>query len=73
MADISNKNRTFTVYLDKQVAGHSASEETVEVPAGEDADEVCNEVLQVMISNELDVGWVDSTPEEPKKPGKKKR
>lgn len=59
MTDIAKRKRTFVVYLDRQVVGCEASEEEVTVEAGEDADAVCGDVLQTMISNELDTGWYE--------------
>jgi hypothetical protein len=58
MPDISRRNRTFEVWIDVGVPGKSPHTETVEVPAGEDADEVCAEVLDTMIGSHLDTGWV---------------
>ena len=59
MTDIAKRKRTFVVYLDRQVVGCDASEEEVTVEAGEDADVVCNDVLQEMLGNELDAGWYE--------------
>lgn len=57
MPDISRRKRTFEVWIDVGVPGKDPHTELVEVPAGEDADEVCAEVLDTMIGNHLDTGW----------------
>ncbi len=57
--DISDKDRTFRVWLNIGVRGVEATEDTVVIKAGWDADEVCMEVLQVMIDNEVESGWAD--------------
>lgn len=54
--------RRFLVYLDKQVPGLDPSREVVEVPdnaSDEEVDEACRDVLDTMIGNELDTGWVE--------------
>ncbi len=67
MADISDKPRTFTVYLDRNVTGADTIEEEVKVGAGEDADVACLEVLNELIGGYLDTGWYET--EQPKSEG----
>lgn len=55
--DISDKDRVFVVFLDKDIPGVEMAREEVTVPAGEDANEVCAELLDHMIGNELYTGW----------------
>ncbi len=59
MTDISDETRKFKVWLEYGYAGITPQEEIVEVPAGEDADEVCKEVLDCLIGNNLDTGWAE--------------
>lgn len=61
--------RRFRVWLDKSVAGSEPSEETVEMPDdATDAEcvEECASCLQTMIANDLDTGWEELPPVEPK-------
>lgn len=57
--DISDVKREFIVYLDKRVPTVDTDKETVDVNPGEDANEICREVLETLFSNELDAGWYD--------------
>ncbi len=59
MTDISDKPRKFKVWLDYGYSVIDPKEEVVEVPAGEDADKLCEEVLAELIGNNLDTGWHD--------------
>jgi hypothetical protein len=54
MSDISNMPQTFVVWL---TAGVHQVETMVEVPAGEDADETCQQVADNMIDNDVYTGW----------------
>ncbi len=57
MVDVNKKkDRTFLVWV-------VDDEERVEVPAGADADELCDEALQTMLSN-IDSGWTEENEEE---------
>ena len=59
--DIAEHDRTFVVWLDKQLVDHGGRTEVrVLVPAGEDADELCHSALEVLIETELDTGWMDA-------------
>ena len=62
MADISDRPRVFKVWLDRNVPGVRTDYEQVEVPAGEDADVICADVLDGMIGNVLDTGWNEVEP-----------
>ena len=59
MPDISDKNRVFIVHAH----GGRGNEnyETIEVEAGEDADEVCADLLDTMIGNHFDTGWGEAS------------
>lgn len=59
MADIKKRKRTFVVFIDKGYPGARPIEEEVTVEAGEDADAVCGDILQTMMSNEIDSGWCE--------------
>jgi hypothetical protein len=54
MSDISDKPRAFRVWL---TAGVHHAEAVIEVPAGEDADEICQQVADNMIDNDVYTGW----------------
>jgi hypothetical protein len=54
MSDISDKPRAFRVWL---TAGVHHAETMVDVPAGEDADEICQQVADSMIDNDVYTGW----------------
>ncbi len=61
MTDIANRPRRFCVWLDYTRAGFSTEEEFVDVPAGEDADELCKEALDSLIDNFIDTGWAEES------------
>lgn len=65
MPDIAKEKRRFRVYIDKRVTGAEVIEEDIEVLAGEDAEEVCNEWLQTLLSNSIDSGWYELKPKDP--------
>lgn len=56
-ADRSDHDRVFSVWMDKNVVGLDTIEEKVNVPAGADANAICGNWLDVMISNDIDSGW----------------
>ena len=56
MTDISDKLRTFLVWLDHGYVGIERVEELVDVPAGIDANALCAEVLDDMMGT-LDYDW----------------
>ena len=54
--------RKFTVWLDKNVVGAELVEQTLTFPddmSDEDCDKECEECLEVMLSNEIDTGWME--------------
>jgi len=59
MSDVSDKDRTFIVWLDKNVPGMDTVDMKVVVKAGDDADLACEEALDSLIANELYSGWME--------------
>ena len=52
--------RKFKVWLDKNVVGLDPSEEIIEFPdhySDKECERDCADLLDTMISNELDTGW----------------
>jgi hypothetical protein len=69
VGNVSKKTRHFAVWLDKNVVGADESGLIVEVSPGEDADVVCADALDILISNELDTGWREATEDDLKRYG----
>ena len=58
--DVSDKPRKFLVYVNKGVVGAKNESVIIDVNPGEDANEVCADALDELISSVLDTGWCEA-------------
>lgn len=60
--DRSDKPRRFEVWVDRNAVGLEMISEVVDVAPGEDANAICSDVLETLMSNEIDSGWQEVRP-----------